>query len=151
MQEEIQIHIELEKGYLKKFLEYQLEDTTSLSSSNFYGAAILNILRTDSPFKKPKQVDETRTITVKVKWYSRFGVAVTKQQAKLFSSLVETHMKKEFIQNCETSKLYGSGEIKDVITDFMAKYDLYDEDISPNALRKWWQRSTTFKELAVNQ
>lgn len=146
------IDIELRKAYLKKYLEYHLDGLDSLTVANPFGAAIVNMLKQAPVFVKPKKSDPSRTITVKVYRFRFMGASIPKEHSRAFNAFVEQTMKKEFINSCELVVTYAPHiEIKQVIQDFMAKYDLEDEDLAPNSIRRWWLRSKEYRELSENQ
>ena len=149
----ITIDIELQKSYLKNYLEYHLEDLEFITTENLIGAAIINMLRKAPEFRKPVKPDPERSVQVKVKWPDKLGVHIPAIHAKCFNAFVYEQMKHELILECSCAQRYGQGrvEIKQIINDYMAKYDIDPDQLAANSIRKWWQRSNEFIQASDSQ
>jgi hypothetical protein len=147
----IQIKIPIE-SYMKKYLERNryLQNGKVISHDDYIGKYIMLLLNTKRKQGRPLKITQNDYIILDISYLHRGTqlISISQENVQEFHKFLKQHMLDDYMKYalimCTETKVCGQHE---AIHRWRAKYDLTNQELTFDALKKHYQRK---KEIYIN-
>jgi hypothetical protein len=140
------------QSYLKKYLLHELgPEPIRISNKDRFGAFLRRLLQRNAAIRHSYHDPQEAVIEFQLPWdyLTRNGCQVTREAVHRFKQFVREDFYRSLKNYLDAATLYNSDLlIRQAIEDFMDRYELNEDDISYEALKKHYYRARK-KEMAL--
>lgn len=130
--------------YLKKILEIKYGNEYQAKETTLFGMVVINTLQKKSDrkytFDKMQSQNDYFSITLGMDKAQRNGFQHGQKRAFQLSHLIERNIREELYNTCIFNQINYGIEFQTTILDFIAMYDITEEELSYETLRKDFNR-----------
>ena len=146
--------------YLKKILEFKYGENYKAKENTLLGFTVINALQKKSDrnysFQKQSSHESYFFITISVDKAQRKGFSFSQQKAYQLAKALHRNIREELYITAIINKAKYEIEYQTTLLEFLEMYDITDEELSYESLRKDFNRyvykvkkNGTFKKISV--
>lgn len=133
--------------HVYKFLQAKCGEKLVASKKDFYGNIILDLFNKRGPELRSFDDDLTYPVEISLRYLREYGIIVDKQVVYKFNDRLDNMMREELRTYVSLSNIYQHVPKDEALRQFMRNYDLTEDDIKFETLKKDLSRKLGTKKI----